>query len=76
MSDFSDSSDDCEDEIAVADVDLDDEGSWGGGGGSDCNSRFIWEDIDNYHAQRKIFSGHSGHGNSAANCRDIVSVFL
>jgi hypothetical protein len=27
MSDFSDSSDDCEDEIAVADVDLDDEGS-------------------------------------------------
>jgi hypothetical protein len=33
-------------------------------------------DIDNFHGQRELFSGHSGPQNSSINVQGIVSVFL
>jgi hypothetical protein len=45
-------------------------------GDADYSSGFILEDIDNYHGQRELFSGHSGPQNSAINVQGITSVFL
>jgi hypothetical protein len=43
-------------------------------GDTDYSSGFILEDMDNYHAQRELFSGLSGPQNSAVNMQDIVSL--
>jgi hypothetical protein len=75
---ISDDSDNCEDDTAV-DVAVDEEDSdveEHSLGDIDYNSGFIWEDMDNYHVQRELFSGHSGPQNSAVNVQNIVSVFL
>jgi hypothetical protein len=36
----------------------------------------MWVDIDNFHGQRELFSGHSAPQNSAINVQGIASVFL
>jgi hypothetical protein len=41
-----------------------------------CNSGFIWEDIDNYHIQLELFSGHSGPRNCNKCSRYCVCVFI
>jgi hypothetical protein len=77
--DDSDDSDNCEDDIAVADAAVDEDDSdveEHSLGYTDYSSGFICEDMDNYHVQHELFSGHSGPQNSAVNMQDIVSVFL
>jgi hypothetical protein len=77
ISDNSDDSDDCANDIAVADEENSEveEGQGHFLGNTDYNSGFIWEDMDNYHGH-ELFSGHSGPQNSAINAQDIMSVFL
>lgn len=66
ISDSNDDSDDCEDDIAVADAAVDEEDSdveVHSLGNTDYNSGFIWDDMDNYHGQRELFFGHCEHQN-------------
>jgi hypothetical protein len=73
-SDDSDESDNCEDGIAVAEEDSDVEDH--SHGDADYSCGFILEDMDNYHVQHELFSGHSGPQNSAVNVQYIMCVFI
>jgi hypothetical protein len=69
-------SDNCEDDIAVADAALDEDSQAEEDGDTDFSSDFLWEDMENYNGQRVFFSANSGPQNSAVNVQDILSVFL
>jgi hypothetical protein len=66
ISDSIDDSDNCEDDIAVADAAVDEEDSdveEHSLGDTVYNSGFIWEGMNSYHGQRVLFCGHSGFQN-------------
>jgi hypothetical protein len=74
---ISDSSDDSHDSAADVDeegeVEEEDQGL--SLGVTNYNSSVILEDVDNYHGQCELFSGHSGPQNSTINIEDIVCLF-
>ena len=73
---FSDSGSDNEvDDVAVVDAIVNDDSGDEDAPVIELQTNFIWEDMNNYHGRREIFTGECGPRNIAENIIDIVDSF-